>query len=167
MCIRDSSSSIYANPDHKLSPVEKIAYKPGSTVLGGTDFGQSLPKGVNPDKVENWAFDSNIIFPNLILHVSNGWFITHSYWPISVNCTYWENKLYMKPAETAGQKMSQEFSKVIARDLARGDLSTLETVQKGLESGALKSMPLSDQEINLRHHYSVVNDLVQRRQKEI
>ena len=69
----------------------------------------------------------------------------------------------MKPAETAGEKMSQEFSKVIARDLARGDLSTLETVQKGLESGALKCMPLSDQEINLRHHYRVVDDLVQGR----
>jgi phenylpropionate dioxygenase-like ring-hydroxylating dioxygenase large terminal subunit len=158
---RHRSSSIYSNPHHKLTPVEKIAFGGGGTVLDGTGGDERLPKGVNPDKVPNWAFDSNAIFPNLILHVGNGWFITHSYWPIAVDRTYWENKLYMNPPRNPGEKIIQEFSKVITRDLARGDLSMLETVQAGLVSGAVTHMPLSDQEIQLRHHYRIVDEFVQ------
>ena len=161
---RHRSSSMYSNPGHKLTPVEKVAFGSGGTVLDGADADARLPKGVNPDKVPNWAFDSNAIFPNLILHVSNGWFITHSYWPIAVDQTYWENKLYMKPPKNAGEKVGQEFSKVITRDLARGDLSTLETVQAGLTSGAITHMPLSDQEIKLRHHYRMVDEFVRSRE---
>ena len=157
---RHRSSSIYSNPHHKLTPVEKIAFGGGGTVLDGTGGDERLPKGVNPDKVPNWAFDSNAIFPNLILHVGNGWFITHSYWPIAVDRTYWENKLYMNPPRNPGEKIIQEFSKVITRDLARGDLSTLETVQAGLVSGAISHMPLSDQEIQVRHHYRIVDEFV-------
>jgi hypothetical protein len=48
----------------------------------------------------------------------------------------------------------------LARDLLREDLSTLEAVQAGLASGALMHMPLSDQEIMLRHSYKVVEDFV-------
>ena len=163
---RHRSSSIYSNPHHKPTPVENIAFGGGGTVLDGAAGDVRLPEGVNPDRVPHWAFDSNVIFPNLILHVGNGWFITHSYWPMSVDRTYWENTLYMKPPRNAAEKISQEFSKVITRDLARGDLSTLESVQAGLASGAITHMPLSDQEIQLRHQYRVVDEFVRPRVPE-
>jgi phenylpropionate dioxygenase-like ring-hydroxylating dioxygenase large terminal subunit len=157
---RHRASSMYSNPVHKPTPAEAVAYKYGATVLEGGADAEDLPRGLNPDQVPNWAFDSNDIFPNFILHVGHGWFITHTYWPVVMDRTWWEYKLYMKPATSPGEKISQEFSKIIARDLARGDLSTLENVQAGLASGALTHMPLCDQEVLLRHHYKIIDEFV-------
>src|SRR5207244_13012705 len=111
----------------------------------------SLHQCLHPDGVSNWAFDSNVIFPNLIFHVGKGWYITYNFWPLAVDRTLMEYRFYMMQANSYGERVSQEFSKVLARDLLREDLSTLEAVQAGLASGALTHMPLSDQEIMLRH----------------
>ncbi|CAN5689932.1 aromatic ring-hydroxylating dioxygenase subunit alpha [soil metagenome] len=157
---RHRASSIYANPEHQPTPAEAVAYKYGTTVLEGVTASDPLHKCLNPEGVSNWAFDSNVIFPNLIFHVGKGWYITYNFWPLAVDRTLMEYRFYMTQANSAGEKISQEFSKVLARDLLREDLSTLEAVQAGLFSGALTHMPLSDQEIMLRHSYKVVEDFV-------
>jgi phenylpropionate dioxygenase-like ring-hydroxylating dioxygenase large terminal subunit len=159
---RHRSSTMYANPDHKPSPAEGLAYKYGPTVLEPTTSGGALPSCLNPDRIPSWGFDSYVIFPNLIIHVGNGWYITHVFWPIEVDRIYWEFKLHMKPAKNAGEKISQEFSKVLARDLTREDLFLVEQVQASISTGVLTHMPLSDQEILLRHAYKVVDEWVRR-----
>jgi len=157
---RHRASSVYANPEHQPTPAEAVAYKHGMTVLEGAAGNDSLHRSLNPDAIPNWAFDSNVIFPNLILHVGKEWYITYNFWPLAVDRTLLEYKFYMTPATSSGEKISQEFSRVLARDLLREDLSTLESVQAGLASGALRQMPLSDQEIMLRHSYKVVEDSI-------
>jgi hypothetical protein len=54
------------------------------------------------------------------------------------------------------------LSKVLARDLTREDLFLVEQVQSSISTGVLTHMPLSDQEILLRHGYKVVDEWVQR-----
>jgi phenylpropionate dioxygenase-like ring-hydroxylating dioxygenase large terminal subunit len=159
---RHRSSTMYANPDHKPTAAESLAYKYGPTVLEPTTAAGALPSCLNPDRVPSWGFDSYVIFPNLIIHIGNGWYITHQFWPVAVDRIYWEFKLYMSPATTPGEKISQEFSKVLARDLTREDLFLVEQVQSSISTGVLTHMPLSDQEILLRHGYKVVDEWVQR-----
>lgn len=157
---RHRRASVYANPHHKPTPAEAIAFKYGPTVLQGVAGKDALPKGVNPDRSPYWAFDVVSIFPNMIILLGNGWYLTHRYWPIAIDRTLWETTFDMKRAMNAGERIGQEFSRVLNRDLLREDFGTLELVQKGLASGVLSHMELSDQEILLRHNYKVVEECV-------
>ena len=56
--------------------------------------------------------------------------------------------------------MGQELSIIFLREGVSEDLSTLESTQEGLESGALDSMVLSDQEIAIRHQHQTVERYV-------
>ncbi len=161
---RHHMASVYANPEHKPTPAETLAFKHGPTAVQGTAAKDPLPEGVNPSRSPNWAFDENVIFPNFFIAPANGWYFSYNFWPEAVDRTSWEVKLYMNPAKSAGESISQEFSKVLFRDLLREDLSTLEKVQKGLSSRVLTHMPLSDQEILVRHSYKVVEDFIAARE---
>ena len=123
---------------------------------GGID----IPAALNRGKTENWGFDTHIFIPNFGLLMSNGWYVTHAYWPISVNETRWETTLYTSPARTAGARLSQEFSAVQTRDLIREDWAQVERVQTGLESGAIDRIQLSNQEVMVRHSAAVIDRMV-------
>ncbi|WP_448509542.1 RHO alpha subunit C-terminal catalytic domain-containing protein, partial [Immundisolibacter sp.] len=82
------------------------------------------------------------------------------FWPVAVDRTQWEYNFYMLPPKNAGERISREYSKLYLRDLLREDLSTVETTQAGLASGAIEHMILSDQEVAVRHQYKVVDDMV-------
>jgi phenylpropionate dioxygenase-like ring-hydroxylating dioxygenase large terminal subunit len=155
---RHRSSTMYANPEHTPTAAEAIAYKYGPTVIEPTTNRETLPECLNPDGIPSWGFDSYVIFPNLIIHIGNGWYITHKFWPVTVDRTSWEFVLHMMPAGNPGEKIGQEFSKILSRDLSREDLGILERVQGGLSSGVLTHMPLSDQEVMLRHSYKTVEE---------
>lgn len=157
---RHRSKSSYANPAHKPTPAEALAFRHGPTVLQGAAGRDALPKGVNPTRSPLWAFDPNVVFPNFILLLGNGWYVTHNYWPLAVDRTRWETRLYFRRAHNAGQRIGQEFSKILTRDLLREDLGAVEVVQQALASGVLKEMPLSDQEIMLRHQYKIVDEFI-------
>jgi hypothetical protein len=77
-----------------------------------------------------------------------------------VNRTHWEVRMYMMKAPNAAVKVASEFSKVLLRDAVLEDLSTLEAGQRGLESGGIRALQFSDQEIACRHQYEVVDRLV-------
>lgn len=111
-------------------------------------------------KKTNWLFDINAIFPNFILDLSQGSYWTYHFGPIGVDRTLWEVKLYMNQATNAGERISQEFNRVLLRDTLREDLSTLENIQRNLTSGALTHLRLSDQELAVRHAYQVIEDMV-------
>ena len=51
---------------------------------------------------------------------------------------------------------------IFLREGVAEDISTLETTQAGLESGALRTMLLSDQEIAIRHQHVVVEKALNR-----
>jgi phenylpropionate dioxygenase-like ring-hydroxylating dioxygenase large terminal subunit len=154
------SASVYYNPEHHSTAAEALAFKYGPTILQGTAAENVLPPGLNPERSSKWGFEINGIFPNFILDLANGSYWTQNYWPLAVDRTFWEVKLYMDPATNAGEKISQEFSKVLMRDAFREDLSRLENIQANMASGFLTHTPLSDQEIVVRHAYKVVEEAI-------
>jgi phenylpropionate dioxygenase-like ring-hydroxylating dioxygenase large terminal subunit len=157
---RHHSASWYANPEHRPRPAEALAFKYGAAVTQRANTEDDLPQGLSLERGSNWAFDEHVVFPNLIMLIGVGWYLTHRFWPLALDRTQWETDFYMAKARNAGELVSQEFSKVLTRDLLREDFSAVENVQAGLASGVLARMQLSDQEILLRHFYKVVGDFV-------
>ena len=153
------STAFRANPAHQPTPAEGFVMRHAATVLQGHQD-QATPAGLNLHKTENWGFDTHILFPNFGLLMGTGWFVTHRYWPVTVDETIWETSLHSLPPRTLGERLSQEFSAVFTRDLIREDWAQVENVQKGLATGALTHTQLSDQEVMVRHAYKVIDDHV-------
>src|SRR5690606_7968415 len=116
--------------------------------------------GTNPCNTPNYSFDINIIFPSSFIDVGEGYYFTYEFWPISVDEVHFIMKLYTLPAQKWSQRIGQELSRIFLREGISEDLSTLETTQEGLKSGALPYMVLSDQEIAIRHQYRVIEDIL-------
>jgi phenylpropionate dioxygenase-like ring-hydroxylating dioxygenase large terminal subunit len=116
--------------------------------------------GTNPHNIANFSFDINVVFPSSFIDVGEGYFFTYEFWPIDVNETLFIMRTYATPAKTWSQRLGQELSIIFLREGVSEDLSTLESTQEGLESGALESMILSDQEIAIRHQHHIVEQYV-------
>ena len=149
-----------ANPSRNPKPAEALAFKAAATLTQGAAAMQNLMPGLNPGGMANWGFDVNVFFPNFFIDPANGWYFTYNFWPEAVNRTHWEVRMYMLKAPNAAVKVASEFSKVLLRDAVLEDLSTLEATQRGLESGGIRTLQFSDQEIACRHQYVVVDRLV-------
>ena len=158
---RHRRTSSYGNLDYTPTPVAGMAYQFGSSVVVERGLAMdNLPAGVNPTRRPDWSIDVFWIFPNFSIFPSNGTYLTHHFWPMSADRTIWETRTYFPKAKNAGQKFSQEYSKVLLRDILMEDGTTLEHMQDVLASGAKTHMPLQHQEICVRHAYSVVEDYV-------
>lgn len=157
--------SIEGNPDHEPSAVEKQLLKFTDQVFtllsNPEEQPTQLPKGINPTRDRNWAFDINVVFPNFyIASMSVMPLVTYHFWPVAVDRTIWQTDHYMPRARNASELLAQQYSKVFARDVQREDLITLENTQSMLASGAMTAMPLSDQEVAVRHGYRVVEKML-------
>ncbi|NOT56232.1 MAG: aromatic ring-hydroxylating dioxygenase subunit alpha [Deltaproteobacteria bacterium] len=148
--------SLSANPDRQPTPVESLAQRFGSVVLQQNNTeAEKLPKGVNPTRYANWSFDGLALFPNCLIYVSNGTYLTHIFWPFAENRTRWEIRTYSPKARTLAERFSQEYGKVSFRDTLLEDGSTLERTQTMLASGAKKEIVLQDEELLIRQHHYV------------
>jgi len=149
-------------PNFSMFPVHVLS----STLTSGMSQNAIDPSkagrfpGTNPSGISNFSFDINVVFPATFIDVGDGYFFTYEFWPISVNQTHFIFKSYALPARTWGQRIGQELSVIFLREGVAEDLSTLETTQAGLESGALKTMVLSDQEIAIRHQHVMVEKAI-------
>jgi len=157
---RHRQMSVWGNMEHKPTPVEGLAYRSGALIIRNDFSADHLPPGVNPTKDQGWALDLNVIFPNFFVDISEGSYFTYNMWPLAVDRTLWEVRNYFPKAKTAGQRFSQEYSKVLFRDIIMEDSSTLEQTQKVLASGAKTHFVLQDQEILIRHDQKVHEDYV-------
>jgi phenylpropionate dioxygenase-like ring-hydroxylating dioxygenase large terminal subunit len=157
---RHRKMAVYGNMEHQPTPVEKMAFQFGSLVIRNDFSLSNLPPGVNPTRDPAWALDLNVIFPNFFVDVSEGTYFTYNMWPLAVDRTLWEVRTYYPQPKTAGQRFSQEYSKVIFRDVIMEDCSTLEQTQSVLASGAKTHFVLQDQEILIRHDHKVHEDFV-------
>jgi phenylpropionate dioxygenase-like ring-hydroxylating dioxygenase large terminal subunit len=116
--------------------------------------------GTNPCGTPNFSFDINIVFPSSFIDVGEGYYFTYEFWPVQVDEVHFVMKLYALPAQKWSQRLGQELSRIFLREGISEDLSTLESTQQGLQSGALAAMTLSDQEIAIRHQYRVIEDIL-------
>ena len=135
------------------TPVAKIANSLATGSLVAQRGASMLPPGVNPDRRDDFSFELSVLFPNLLLHVSEGIWFTHQFWPIAHNKTLWEGKYYVRPAKTNSQRWALEHAQCLQRNAWLEDTATMEDTQTALESGAKQVMYLQDDEILIRHGY--------------
>jgi len=162
------TASVWGNKDYQPKPFQKIAYEfggdAGASITGGQgDTARlTLPRGVNPSRSSNWGIDVNVIFPNLVIVIGPGSYFCHQMWPVGAGKTEWEMTGFWQPAQTAAQRIVQEYFMVELRDTVMEDLNTLERLQCNIENGVVKEYLYHDHEVALRFHHHVVREAVER-----
>ena len=152
------SISMWANPNHQPTPAETIAWKYGVSFTPGED---NKMAGLNPSNDDNWWFDINVFFPNFFCDVGPGWYFTYNFRPVSAGETVWIMNIYQMDAKTPREKIAQEHTKVLLRDIVYEDLSTLEDTQEMLASGVLSHLNVTmDMEVAVRHQHATVMEWV-------
>ncbi len=151
-------------------PADPSMVKPIENVLRSGLFGPwdkpdiefgGLPPGLNPARHRAWGVDSFVFFPNFMVLVwETGWYLTYHYWPTSYNSHIFEGTLYFVPPKTARERLRQELAAVTFKEYALQDGNTLEATQRMIESRAVTSFPLNDQEILLRQLHKTARDHV-------
>jgi phenylpropionate dioxygenase-like ring-hydroxylating dioxygenase large terminal subunit len=152
---RHGRISLAGNYDRTPTTVESFALRYGSGATVIKQSGSDTPRGVNPTRDPNWSIDGNAIFPNCLLYVAARTYLTHTFWPLAEDRTLWEVRFYYPKARTLAERFSQEYAKVILRDINMEDGSTMERTQTMLGSGAKKEIVLQDQELLIRQHHKV------------
>ncbi len=115
-----------------------------------------LPENVNPSNRDDFAFELSVLFPNLLIHISEGVWFTHQFWPMGPNKTRWEGKYYLPKVNSYAERWAQQFAVTLQRNAWLEDTATMEDTQAALLSGSKKVMHLQDEEILLRHGYHVL-----------
>ena len=100
------------------------------------------------------------MFPNCLIYVSNGTYLTHIFWPLAVDRCRWEIRNYAPPANNLAGRFAREYGKCSFRDTLLEDGSTLERTQRMLMSGVKKTIVLQDQELVLRHRHKVADSYI-------
>ena len=109
-------------------------------------------------------FDFYTIFPNfavlLFRGAANDFCMTYNLWPLAVDRTVWEIRVYFPPTENVGQRINQEYMKCRLRNVLQEDAKAYETLQAGLASRAKTHLLLQDDEIQIRYFHKVLEDYV-------
>jgi len=157
-----------------MSPPKDLSMvKPIERVLHSGLFGPweapiefELPPAVNPARAKQWGTDSFLFFPNFMILVwKPNWYLTYHYWPTAYNKHIFEGTLYFVPPRTARERLAQELAAVTFKEYALQDGNTLEATQTMLESRAVTSFPLGDQEILLRQLHHTTHEWVDEYEK--
>lgn len=148
VCLTNSAKP---TPTAKLS----LTFSGGASVA---DFRarSMLPVTINPDDRDDFSFELSVVFPNILIHVSEGLWFTHQFWPLSHNRTRWEGRYYLPKADSYASRWAQEFAVNLQRNAWLEDTATMEATQEGMESGVKGFMHLQDEEILVRHGYHVM-----------
>ena len=139
---RNRALTIPFNPECALHPSEQFAVKMGEALSQGeAGLAKGFP-GVNPEQDDNFSFDINGVFPNVLIDTSIGFFFIHEFWPIDANTTRWEATMHFPPPTSAGSLIGVTQSVALLRDAFREDIATSEGSQAGMRSGSLKGNTL-------------------------
>lgn len=158
---RHSRYSAPSNPDHRITPAEDVCYRFGHKLF--PEFrvdGSHLPVGVNPSKVDQWAFDVIELFPNHVMLTGAHWHMHMWFWPIDAGRTIIRMDNYAYPARNAGEKLGHAYFAARGREVFREDINTIEATQTMLRSGGIDKIILSRQEMALQHHFRVAQQMV-------
>jgi phenylpropionate dioxygenase-like ring-hydroxylating dioxygenase large terminal subunit len=121
-----------------------------------------FPKGVNPDRRDDWGFDIHLLFPNCSLYTGNGWAVTQTYMPVTAETCVIESIVYTRAPTTVSGFIGFEHMKAMVFDVALEDLSTVERAQSNVRSGAYDTMVLSDMEVVVRHSHQIIRNIVEK-----
>ena len=154
----NSHYSVSAEP----KPVQKLAYVNAAAaqnvVVDSLDY--ELPKGLNATRSPHWSVDLVTFFPTLSFTVSAGMYTAHQIWPLGPNRSLYRQRAFVRKATNAAERFGQENAMVEFRDVVFEDLSTLERIQRALDSGRIRQFHFHDHELALRHQYHVVTEIL-------
>lgn len=154
------SSAVCLSLNAEPTPIAKLANALSGASLVSQRGASMLPPGVNPDRHDDFSFELAVLFPNLLLHISEGIWFTHQFWPLAHNRTRWEGKYYVQAPKTNSERWAIEFAQVLQRNAWLEDTATMEDTQTALESGAKAVMHLQDDEILVRHGYHAIEQFM-------
>jgi phenylpropionate dioxygenase-like ring-hydroxylating dioxygenase large terminal subunit len=145
-----------------VKPIERVLRSGLFGPWDKPDLGiDELPPGLNPARHKAWGTDSFVFFPNFMVLVwAPNWYLTYHYWPTAYNRHTFEGTLYFVPPKNATERLRQELAAVTFKEYALQDGNTLEATQRSIESRAVATFPLNDQEILLRHLHKTARDKV-------
>lgn len=159
---RHGRYSAKANPSHKMTPVEDLAYRYGRKMFPAfPPMGETgeLPKGINPGNQEWWAFDVLELFPCTVLLMGAYWHATMWFWPIDANNTEIRIEYFGYKAKTVGDHLAHAYFRVRNREVFREDVGTMEACHQNLKAGAMREVILSQQEMLIQNHYRVAAEM--------
>ena len=146
------------------SPVASHAYAYGSTIvstgLGPAESPETAPPGINPTGSPDWSFELQVFFPSFFLAVARGSYFSHQFLPLAVDKTLWQSTICYPKATTCAQRFSQEYSRVMFRDIMCEDGRQLEETQSMLKSGAKRHFVLRDEELLVRQGLYEVDRMI-------
>jgi hypothetical protein len=73
---RHGRISLFGNADRQPTAVESLAQRFGAMLIKQDFSLEKIPKGVNPTCDPSWSVDGNIPFPNCLMYVSEGTYLT-------------------------------------------------------------------------------------------
>jgi len=144
----------------KFTPLQEVSNSLATVSLMVAKSGTMLPPAINPKRSPSFGFEISPIFPNSIIHVADGLWFTHQFWPQGHNKVLWEGKYYVQKPETNSQLWAAHHAQTITRNVWLEDAGTIEATQEGLESGAKLTIILQDDEIMLRHSNHVIEKYI-------
>jgi phenylpropionate dioxygenase-like ring-hydroxylating dioxygenase large terminal subunit len=144
---RHTVYSSAANLDHKVTPLEAFAGRVDPNLLVNT-----------PTMIG--AFDFYVLFPNTVLAFFGNVFVNYRLWPLAVDQTLWEIRVYAPPAKNAGEVLARESLKATVRDTLQEDAGSHERIQAMLSSGAKQHFYLQDEEVQIRFFHKMVAEHV-------
>jgi phenylpropionate dioxygenase-like ring-hydroxylating dioxygenase large terminal subunit len=142
------------------TPIGDLANARSRSSLAAQGGGSSLPPTLNPNQDPDWSFELSVLFPSVLLHVSEGIWFTHQFWPITHDKTLWEGKYYLKKPTSHSELWGFERAMVLQRNAWLEDTATMEDTYRAMLSGAKKVQHLQDEEILIRHNCVVVDEFV-------
>lgn len=141
-------------------PVAALVHGFAHTSVAKPGQRSNIPEAINPGQNPNFGFDLCVFFPNFLLHVTEGFYFTHQFWPLSVDETLWEGVQFFAPPRNAGERFAHEYGQVLQRNAWLEDTATMEDTHQALKSGVRKEIHLQEGEVLLRHHMKVVEDML-------
>ncbi len=137
-------------------PVAAIAQQHARGSLVAKAERTMLPPSINPSGREDFAFELSVAFPNLFLHISEGIWFTHQFWPLAHDKTLWEGKYYVRAPRTNSERWALEHAQLLQRNAWLEDTQTMENTHRAIASGAKRLIHLQDEEILIRHAHHVI-----------
>ncbi len=153
-----------ASDEFVPSPTEQLVTRlaAGNTMNPSGERLEAHPPAINPSQLEGWMIDILILFPGLDVQVQGGgrWALVQTFLPITHNTTQYEMRILMPKPQNAAECLAQEYNAVYLRDTIREDYSTMEKIQSMINSKAIESFVLGEQEAILRNTHAAVERYV-------